>query len=115
MQLGLAAVWTGAHARALSLEHLARWLAAAPARLAGLDDRKGAIAQERDADFVFFDPEATAVVDPSTLFHRHPVTPYAGMRLRGRVHKTMLRGEVVFEEGRFPNAASGRVILDRRV
>jgi allantoinase len=115
VQLGLAAVWTGAHARALTLEHLARWLAAAPARLAGLVDRKGAIAQERDADFVFFDPDAMAVVDPSTLFHRHPVTPYAGMRLRGRVHKTMLRGEVVFEEGRFPTPSSGRLLLKRRV
>jgi hypothetical protein len=35
--------------------------------------------------------------------------------LRGSVHKTMLRGDVVFEEGRFPTAASGRVIMNRRV
>jgi allantoinase len=115
LQLGLAAVWTGARPRRLTLEHLARWLAAAPAKLAGLEDRKGAIVPGCDADFVFFDPEATAVVDPSTLFHRHPVTPYAGMHLNGRVHKTMLRGEVVFVEGKFPNAASGRLLLRRRV
>jgi allantoinase len=115
LQLGLAAVWTGARPRGLTLEHLARWLAAAPAKLAGLDDRKGAIAPGCDADFVFFDPDETTVVDPSSLFHRHPVTPYAGMCLNGRVHKTMLRGKVVFDEGQFPNASSGRPLLKRRV
>ena len=114
LQLGLTAVWTGARSRGLTLEHLARWLADAPARLAGLDDRKGAIAPGCDADFVFFDPDATTVVDPSTLFHRHAVTPYARMRLNGRVQKTMLRGEVVFDEGRFPNAPSGQPVLKRR-
>jgi allantoinase len=114
LQLGLPAVWTGVRSRRLTLEHLARWLAAAPAKLAGLDDRKGTIAPGRDADFVFFDPDATTVVDPSALFHRHPVTPYAGMRLNGRVHKTMLRGEVVFDEGQLAKTPFGRPVLKRR-
>jgi allantoinase len=114
LQLGLAAVWTGARSRSLTLEHLARWLAAAPAKLAGLDDRKGTIAPGHDADFVFFDPEATTIVDPSALLHRHSVTPYAGMSLMGRVHRTMLRGEMVFEDGRFPNAPRGQLVLKRR-
>jgi allantoinase len=114
VQLGLEAVWTGAEARGITLEHLAGWLAAAPAKLAGLDDRKGAIAPGCDADLVFFDPDATAVVDPAALFHRHPMTPYAGMQLKGMIHKTMLRGEVVFEEGAFRSASSGRLLLERR-
>jgi allantoinase len=114
LQLGLCAVWTGAESRGIALERLATWLASAPAKLAGLDDRKGAIAPGCDADFVFFDPEATTVVNPSTLFHRHPITPYAGMRLRGRIHRTMLRGEMVFDEGHFPPASAGRPLLHRR-
>ena len=114
IQIGLAAVWTGAEPRGLTVEHLAAWLAAAPAKLAGLDDRKGAVAPGCDADLVFFDPDAAAVVDPATLFHRHPITPYAGMRLKGTVHKTMLRGEVVFDDGSFPSASSGRLLLKRR-
>jgi allantoinase len=114
VQLGLEAVWTGAEARGITLEHLAGWLAAAPAKLAGLDDRKGAIAPGCDADLVFFDPDATAVVDPAALFHRHPMTPYAGMQLKGMIHKTMLRGEVVLEEGAFRSASSGRLLLERR-
>jgi allantoinase len=95
VQLGLPAVWTGAAERGYTLAHVARWLATAPARLAGLSDRKGAIEVGRDADFVVFDPDASCVVEPSALLHRHRITPYAGMRLRGVVEQTFLRGNVV--------------------
>jgi allantoinase len=111
LQLGLAAVWTGAAARQIPIERVVDWMAAAPARLAGLDRTKGAIAAGRDADLVIWDPDAEADVDPAALFHRHPVTPYAGMRLRGRVRTTLLRGEVVFHEGTFPAPPRGRQLL----
>ena len=48
-----------------------------------------------DADLVAFDPDAAFTVDPSALHHRNPVTPYAGMTLRGVVRSTWVRGEVV--------------------
>jgi allantoinase len=76
-------------------------MSVAPAALAGLSERKGAIAPGRDADLVVFDPDAEWVVEPDGLEHRHPVTPYAGLRLRGRVRTTLLRGEVVYDAGRF--------------
>jgi allantoinase len=110
LQIGLPAVWTGMAARNLPIDRLARWLAAAPARLAGLEARKGAIAVGRDADLVIFDPEATAVVEASRLYHRHPVTPYDGARLRGRVRTTLLRGEVVFEDGSIVGSPRGLLL-----
>jgi allantoinase len=113
LQLGLAAVWTGASMRGLPIERLARWMAAAPASLAGLEPSKGAIAVGADADLVIWDPDAEQIVDPAALHHRHPVTPYAGMRLRGCVRTTILRGQVVFDEGVFAERPSGRVILGR--
>ena len=99
LELGLRAVWTGASARGSGLRDVARWMSEAPARLAGLRGVKGAIAVGCDADLVVWDPDAEDVVDESRLHQRHPVTPYAGMRLRGRIHKTLLRGRVVFDEG----------------
>ena len=99
LQLGLPVVWTGAATRGYTLEHIARWLAGAPAELARLSARKGAIEAGRDADFVVFDPDATFTVDASRLLHRHPITPYDGMRLRGVVEQTILRGVVVYGEG----------------
>jgi allantoinase len=110
LQLGLAIVWTGASARGFAIHNLGRWMAASPARLAGLDGRKGIIAPGRDADFVIWDPDQETIVDTTTLYHRHPVTPYAGMRLRGRVVTTILRGEIIFREGECTPTARGRLL-----
>jgi allantoinase len=110
LQLALPLVWTAARARGHTLVDLARWMCAAPARLTGLDRRKGAIAAGRDADLVVFDPEAAFRVDPASLQHRHPVTPYAGRMLRGVVLETWLRGRRVHDHGRFA-APAGSTLL----
>ena len=101
LELGLRAVWTGASARGYGLSDVARWMSESPARLAGLHTIKGAIAAGYDADLVVWDPDASDVVEASRLQHRHPVTPYDGMRLKGRIWKTLVRGEAIFEEGEF--------------
>jgi allantoinase len=109
LQLGLRAVWTGARRRGIGLPDLARWMAEGPARLAGLG-RKGAIADGMDADLVLFDPGFGDEVDPSELHHRHPITPYAGRRLDGRVVATYLRGMRVFGGEGFPAEPTGRLL-----
>jgi allantoinase len=114
LQLGLAAVWTGAAARGVSIEALARWLSRAPARLAGLGRAKGAVAVGCDADLVIWDPDAVATVDAASLYHRHPITPYDGLQLRGIVRTTILRGEVVFDDGECLPVARGREVEGRR-
>ena len=110
LELALAAVWTEARRRGFSPAHLARWMSAAPARLAGLGAQKGAIAPGCDADLVAFDPEEEWTVDPSRLHQRHPVTPYAGRRLVGRVKRTWLRGQVVWDGERI-HGMQGRMLL----
>jgi allantoinase len=111
VELGLAAVWTSAAERGIPFERLGCWLAGSPARLAGLGETKGSIAIGRDADLVIWDPEADVVVDPATLHHRHHVTPYAGMHLRGQVQTTVLRGEIVYADGQFADVPKGKVGL----
>ena len=100
LQIGLAAVWTGAHARGHNAADIANWMSEAPARLAGLTGKKGAIAVGYDADLVFWDPDAEHSIDASTLEHRHKITPYHGRTLRGVVMRTILRGETIYERGR---------------
>ncbi|MGH3314046.1 MAG: allantoinase AllB [Streptomyces sp.] len=109
LQLGLPAVWTEARRRGHTLEDLARWMSAAPARLAGLAGRKGAIAPGRDADFAVLAPEETFTVDPARLHHRNQVTAYAGRTLHGVVRAAWLRGEQIADHGR-PLRRSGRLI-----
>ncbi len=98
LQLGLPAVWTEARRRGHTLADVARWMSAAPARLAGLA-AKGAVAPGRDADFAVFAPDETFTVDPAALHHRNPVTAYAGRTLHGVVRSTWLRGRLVAEHG----------------
>jgi allantoinase len=92
LQLSLPVTWTAAAARGHSLAQVARWMAAAPARLAGLRDR-GEIRPGAQADFCVLAPDEEFTVDPARLAQRHPLTPYAGLTLRGVVRQTWLRGE----------------------
>jgi allantoinase len=100
VQLALPVVWTQARARGHTLDDVARWMAAAPAGIAGLAG-KGRIAPGVDADLVAFAPEDTFVVRPDRLYHRHRLTPYAGQRLHGVVRRTWLRGTPVTGERAF--------------
>ena len=109
LQVSLPAMWTGAARRGVPVERLAQWMSAAPARLAGLK-RKGAIAVGNDADLEIVDPDREVEVNASRLYHRHPVTPYDGMTLKGVVTMTMLRGRVVFEHGKCVGRATGELL-----
>jgi allantoinase len=133
LELSLAAVWTAREVssikaqlsespsgeRSLSLEtsdlrvdlcSAAGWMSEAPARLAGLGDRKGRIAPGYDADLVVWDPDAAWTVDPSRLQQRHKVTPYAGRRLVGHVQTTFLRGTPVWRDGQLIAVGSGDLL-----
>jgi allantoinase len=100
LQLALPVVWTEAEQRGHTLVDVARWMSAGPARLAGLTGKKGAIAAGADADLVVFADGERTTVTAELVHHRHKVTPYAGETLRGAVHATYLRGQLVAERGR---------------
>jgi allantoinase len=110
LQFALPLVWSEACARGFGPEAVARWMSRAPAAQVGLSGRKGAVSVGCDADLVVWDPDEPVRVEVASTFHRHPVSPYEGRELRGRVCRTILRGRVVYDEGRFVNEAEGRMI-----
>lgn len=109
LQLGLSVVWTGAQQRGISLDRVVEWMSARPANLVRLTN-KGRIAPGCDADLVVFEPDAEWKVDASQLQHRHPVTPYHGLTLAGRVRTTYLRGEMIYDQGTFATRPSGQLL-----
>ncbi len=76
-----------------------------PARLFGLYPRKGSLSVGSDGDLVIVDPKGEWVVRASEFYAKHPLTPFDGWRLRGRVAYTVLRGTVVAEGGRVTSRA----------
>ena len=110
LQLGLPAVWHEARKQGATIEQVAQWMSAAPARLARLESSKGRLAPGFDADVVIWNPEAPVVVDEKTLHHRHPLTPYHGRTLTGLVKATYVGGVEVFRDGSFAKETSGRLI-----
>jgi allantoinase len=112
LQLGLPVMWTQMSGKNYSFEHLVCWMSSGPARLAGLENHKGAIAAGFDADIVIWNPEKRFIVKPKMLQHRHKLTPYANRPLRGEVEATFLRGEMIYDRGRFLGEPRG-VLLRR--
>jgi allantoinase len=95
LQLGPRAVWTQAARRGFGLVELSRWMSERPAALAGFFDR-GRIAAGLRADLCAFDPDTEEVVDVGALRHRHQVSPYHGVALRGSVLQTWVSGQPAF-------------------
>jgi len=101
----------------LSLERWTDAVAGAPARLFGLDARKGQVRPGLDADLVVFDPEATKRLTAAALHSRSDHSPYASMELHGWPVLTVARGRVVASGGEpAPQAAAGgRFVARARV
>ncbi len=93
--------------RGLPLERLAELAAAGPARAFGLAPRKGAIVPGADADLALVDPQAAWTIEPAALHDGLPDTPYAGLRVRGRIRYVLLRGRLLVAEGELVGPPAG--------
>jgi allantoinase len=91
LQLGLPAVWSEARRRGHGLVDVVDWMARRTADAAGLA-RKGRVEVGADADLCVFAPDDAFVVDPARLYHKNPVSAYAGRALTGVVRQTWLAG-----------------------
>jgi allantoinase len=95
--------------RGLALEHIAALTAANAARRFSIEER-GTIAPGQLADLVIVDVNSTQTDEADNLLHRHRITPYLGMKLRGVVRKTIRRGEVIYSEGTITATDRGKLV-----
>ena len=71
---------------------------------------KGAIAVGKVADFTLVDLKAEEVIAPESLHYFHKQSPYVGRSLHSRVRRTFLRGQTIFEDGKFADRPTGRLV-----
>ena len=62
IQIGLSLIWTAARMRGISFFDVSKLLSSQPAKLCGLENRKGDLSVGKDADFVIWDPEESIKV-----------------------------------------------------
>ncbi|WP_421724638.1 dihydroorotase [Bauldia sp.] len=83
------------HDGTVSMLTLFRALATKPAERLGLE--VGRLAPGAPADLIVVDPDRPWVLDPETLRSRSKNTPFADARFSGRVLRTLVAGQTVYE------------------
>jgi len=78
-----------------------RLLCEGPARINGLDPRKGTLSIGSDADLVIFDPNKDWTIHAKDLHMETDFSPYEGVGVRGAVEMTISRGRVIYVDGQF--------------
>lgn len=82
----------------LSFERLIQLLAENPARIFNIQN-KGFIKEGMDADFVVVDMKREGVVEPENFQSKAKYSPFEGFKVKGMSVMTLVRGNVVMEEG----------------
>ena len=72
-----------------------RWVSEAPARLAGLEQSKGAIAPGYDADIALVDPRGTTTIAPHEMRSRQRHGAMEGRQFDFAIKQVFLRGELL--------------------
>jgi len=83
----------------ISIQRLIWLLSENPARIFGIHPQKGVIQVGSDADVVIVDIDKEYVIEAEKLHSKEKHTPYDGLRVKGMPVLTMVRGEVVMENG----------------
>ncbi|KAL5508619.1 DAL1 [Sanghuangporus vaninii] len=95
--LGLSLLWTEGKKRGVSIGQIIQWTSATTAKLASLDNRKGAIKVGFDADLIVWDPDAEFKVTKDNMHFKNKLSPYEGVTVQGKVEKTFVRGHLSWD------------------
>lgn len=86
----------------LNIQQMVQKMSTNPAKVLGIDDKKGYIEVGKTADITIFDPECEYVIDPGEFASKGKNTPFGGRKVRGRVRTTIVNGQVVYRDATMP-------------
>ena len=93
-----------------------RWvdvISTAPARMFGLEGRKGVVAAGADADLVVYDPDAKHTISATTHHMDVDYSCYEGWEVTGQAQIVMSRGKVIVDGDEWLGAAGDGRFLKR--
>ena len=79
----------------ITMKRIIEMLTVNPARIVSLP--KGRLNAGDEADITIFDPKISYTIDPGTFSCKSKNTPFGGMKVKGKVRKTLVKGKVVYE------------------
>lgn len=100
----------GAHKRGVSLTRVAELVAANPARNFGLFPRKGCLSIGADADLTIVDMNLEKPIRAEELLSAQDHTPFEGFLTKGWSTQTIIRGRVMFDNGKVTEEKQGEFI-----
>lgn len=86
----------------LSLNRLVEAISITPAKRFGLYPRKGVIKVGADADLVIIDMQKEYTLKNEDMITKSKITIFDGMKIQGKIEQTIVRGNVVYDRGKFP-------------
>lgn len=98
----------------ITLERFVALTSTNPAKLFGLYPKKGCLAVGSDADLILIDPAADSIHRHSEMHDACDYSPYEGMKLKGKLTMTLLRGQIVAKDGQFLGHAGQGQFLHRQ-
>lgn len=86
--------------RNIKPEVLAKVISYGPAVAFNLYPQKGVIAVGADADITILDPERSWEITAESLFYKNKISAFVGLKGKGLVETTIVRGKVVYNSGK---------------
>ena len=100
LETALKLMLTGVNSGKTTLNRLVACMCENPAKIYGLYPKKGAIQVGTDADLVILDMEKEETLCNEKVISKCGWTPYVGMTVKGGPDTVMVRGQIVFAEGK---------------
>lgn len=94
----------------ISLEKITEIMSRNAAEIFGIKN-KGRIAVGYDADLVIVDMTTTEIISEDNVISKCGWTPYAGFEKGGKILTTIVRGNIVYDNGKFINNKIGKEVI----
>ena len=94
------------------LEHyiirLAKWLSLYPAKILGIDNKRGSIEKGKFADLIIWNPRQKFRVQNN--YDYSDTSPFLNQELLGKIHRVYLRGKIAYDNEAFPIGAEMQLV-----